>query len=64
MVIIDTERLHSDIRDHLCDNPVAITSIGLAEPGSSTRWTLDPDGLLRLDQRIYVPLVNRVSNEL
>ena len=63
-VIIDTERLHSDIRDHLRDDPAAITGIGLAELGSSTRWTLDPDGLLRLDERIYVPLVNGVSDEL
>ena len=49
--IIDLETLHSDIRSALHSNPAI--SEQLSNP--TLRWTIDPTGLLCLDNRIYVP---------
>ena len=62
-VIMDTEQLHSDILAHLRDDPAAVIGLGHAVSDSG-RWSIDNKGLLRLDERIYVPLVNGVSDEL
>ena len=48
---MDAERLHSDIWSQLSEDP--ITSEHLVNP--SAPWTLDPDGLLRHKERIYIP---------
>jgi len=50
--IIDTERLHIDIRTAYATDPVAASH--LPTP-STTNWSLSEDGLLLLNDRIYVP---------
>ena len=59
-VVIDVERLHADIITHLADDPDSIAGIAAAKAasassGSTSRWTLDSSGLLRYDNRIWVP---------
>ena len=49
--IMDLETLHSDIRSMLCSDPAI--SEQLSNP--TLHWTIDPTGLLRLDNRIYIP---------
>src|SRR5712664_4750537 len=49
---MDAERLHSDIRSQLRDDPVSVEHL---DNQSDPKWTLDPDGLLRHLRRIYVP---------
>ena len=49
--IMDLETLHSNIRSMLHSDPAI--SEQLSNP--TLRWTIDPTGLLRLDNRIYVP---------
>src|SRR5467141_3941898 len=51
-LIMDAERLHSDIRSQLREDP---TSEEHLNNQSDPSWTLDPDGLLRHLRRIYVP---------
>ena len=55
-ITLDINLLHSDIRSALSSNP--IISEHLTNP--SGRWSMDPDGYLRLDSRIYVPDVNNL----
>jgi hypothetical protein len=56
-VIMDVERLHSDIRLHLPGDPVAQIGMKAAKSGDSPRWTIDDSGLLRYDERIWVPRI-------
>src|SRR5882724_6642641 len=50
-LIMDTERLHSNIRSQLQEDPTSKEH--LPNP-SDPSWTLDPDGLLRHLRHIYV----------
>ena len=50
-IIMDIQSLHSDIRSTLCDDP-AISEY-LSNP--IHYWSKDPEGLLHLDNHIYVP---------
>jgi len=49
---MDIPKLHSDIKSALTSDP-AISSHLDSPP--EPRWSVDFDGLLRLDKRIYVP---------
>ena len=51
-LIMDTERLQADIVSSLQSDPTALEHLSNA---AESRWTTSPDGLLRLDDRIYVP---------
>ena len=51
-LIMDTKRLQADIVSSLQSDPTALEH--LADEAES-RWTTSPDGLLQLDDRIYVP---------
>src|SRR5882672_5848896 len=51
-LIMDAERLHSDIWSQLRDYPISAEHLNTQ---SDPTWTLDPDGLLRHSGRIYVP---------
>ena len=51
MIIIDIEKLHSDIQSSLCSN--LITSAQLNSP--SSHWSIDSEGFLLFDEKIYVP---------
>ena len=53
MSLMDIEQLHSDIRSALPADSIA--SIHLNSEKSDPRWSLGSDGLLRRDDRIYVP---------
>src|SRR5882724_2929536 len=48
---MDTEKLHSDIRTQLREDPISAEHLD----NHSEPWTLDPDGLLRIAGCIYVP---------
>src|SRR5882724_87873 len=47
---MDTEKLHSDIRTQLREDPISTEHLD----NQSEPWTLDPDGLLRITGCIYV----------
>src|SRR5882724_13146307 len=51
-LIMDAERLHSNIRSQLRDDPISAEHL---DNQSDPKWTLDPDGLLCHLRRIYVP---------
>jgi hypothetical protein len=52
VTILDLNQLHADILASLNDDPLAKTHLAnLIDP----RWSLDEDGLLRQDGKIYVP---------
>ena len=53
---MDIETLHKDIRNSLTSDPFALRYI--ENPDLNPRWKLDDDGLLRCDNRIYVPDAN------
>ena len=42
---MDTERLHSDIKSHLRDDPTSAKHLN-HQLQSDPKWALDPDGLL------------------
>ena len=63
-VVMDVNQLHADIKAHLNDDPAAIAGLTAANSGTSTRWSLDASGLLRYDDRVWVPLVSGTSSEL
>ena len=44
-LIMDTERLHSDIKSHLRDDPTSAEHLD-HQLQSDPKWALDPDGLL------------------
>lgn len=50
-VIMDQEKLNSDILSALPDDPLYVTH--LKDP--QTRWSVTPDGFLRYDNLIYIP---------
>uniref|UniRef100_A0A0W0F957 Putative reverse transcriptase-RNaseH-integrase n=1 Tax=Moniliophthora roreri TaxID=221103 RepID=A0A0W0F957_MONRR len=51
---MDIEKLHSDIRTALPSDPEAVVGMQHAQKGHN-RWTINNSGLLRLDDRIFVP---------
>ena len=51
MIIMDIEKLHSNIRSSLCSNPIASAQLNSLSP----RWSIDPKGFLLLNDKIYVP---------
>src|SRR5882724_5751094 len=51
-LIMDAERLHSDIQSQLREDPISTEHL---DNQSDPKWTLNPDGLLRHLRRIYVP---------
>src|SRR5882724_6348197 len=51
-LIMDAERLHSDIRSQLREDPISPEHLNNQ---SDPKWTLDPDGLLHHLGHIYVP---------
>ena len=53
----DAEQLHNDILSTLSSNSLASIHLSTSEP-SNFRWSIDSDGFLRLDDRIYVPDAN------
>jgi hypothetical protein len=63
-VVMDTENLHSEIRKALRSDPEAVKGLSAIDKGTSTRWSQDDSGLLRLDNRIYVPQVGGTSDSL
>ena len=56
VTIIDSEKLRNDIRSSLDTDTYASELRG--DPNSGSRWSMDSDGFLRIDDRIYVPDVN------
>ena len=51
-LIMDTERLQADIISSLQSDPTALEHLSNE---AESQWTTSPDGLLRLDDHIYVP---------
>ena len=49
---MDTEKLHEDIQNFLPNDPISATHLPIPE---SPNWTIDKSGLLRQNDRIYVP---------
>jgi len=49
-LIMDAEKLHSDIQSQLREDPISAEHLDK----QSDPWTLNPDGLLRNSGRIYV----------
>ena len=54
-VIMDIEALHNSIRSTLPMDPEAVIGLEHANDPNKPQWTLRSDGLLLLDNRIYVP---------
>lgn len=54
-VIMDVDSLHKSIRDSYQYDAEAVRGLEFAADAQRPRWTLRDDGLLRLDNRIYVP---------
>jgi hypothetical protein len=52
---VDVHKLHNDIKGALSSDSVASIHIN---DGNDSRWKLGEDGLLRLDNKIYVPDVD------
>ena len=60
-LIMDSEQLHDDIRKSYTSDPITsahLTSTSDALPTSSDKWTTSEEGLLLLNDRIYVPDVS------
>ena len=51
-LIMDTKQLQADIISSLQSDPTALEHLS---DEAESRWTMSPDGLLRLDNHIYVP---------
>ena len=51
VIIMDTEKLHSNIQSSLRSDPIA--SVQLDSP--SPRWSVDSEGFLLFDEKIYIP---------
>lgn len=56
-VVMDVEQLHADIKSHIIDDPAGVAGTLAASSGQPSRWTIDPTGMLRYDERIWVPTV-------
>jgi len=52
---MDLDTLHQDILSALSSNPTATKHIS-----ADGQWSMDPNGLLLLDNRIYVPSVGNL----
>ena len=52
--LFDLENLHNDILSALPSDPLAALHMSTSEPPDS-RWSVDSDGFLRLDGRIFMP---------
>jgi hypothetical protein len=55
--VMDVDLLHRDIISHYPDDPAVVSGLAsaMSEPSGSSRWTVDPTGLLLLNNWIYVP---------
>ena len=51
VIIMDIEKLHSNIHSSLCSDPIASAQLNSPSP----RWSVDSEGFLLLDDKIYVP---------
>ena len=51
-IIMDIEKLHSDIRSSLRSDPITSTQLDSLSP---PRWSINSKGFLLLDDKIYVP---------
>ena len=51
VIIMDIKKLHSDIRSSLCSDLIASAQLDSPSP----RWSVDSEGFLLLDDKIYVP---------
>ena len=56
-VVMDVGQLHSDIKTHIHTDPTGIAGLKAASSGTSKRWSTDDSGMLRYDNRIWVPQV-------
>ncbi len=54
-IVMDIDALHKAIREALPLDPESSLGLGFAKDPNKPRWTMEADGLLRLDDRIYVP---------
>jgi hypothetical protein len=54
---MDVEQLHANIQSHIADDPAGVASTTAASSGQPLRWTIDSSGMLRYDERIWVPIV-------
>jgi hypothetical protein len=54
-IVMDTVQLHQDILAALPEDPVTKPLLTSIPDPSQPRWSRDPQGFLRLDDRIYVP---------
>ena len=52
---MDIESLHRSIGESYAEDAEALKGLELANDITNLRWSLGTDGLLRLDNRIYVP---------
>ena len=50
-IIMDIEKLHSNICSSLCFNLIASAQLDSPSP----HWSIDPKGFLLLDDKIYIP---------
>ena len=53
----DAEQLHNDILFALFSDSLASVHLSTSKP-SNSRWSINSNGFLRLDDRIYVPDAN------
>ena len=61
---MDIEQLHADIKSHIADDPSGVASLQATSSGLPSRWSIDAAGLLRYDERIWVPLVTGVELDI
>ena len=54
-IIMDIESLHNGIKLALPLDPQSAAGLKLAANPNESRWSIDEEGLLRLDNRIFVP---------
>ena len=59
-VLFDLETLHNDILSALSSDPVASIHLSTSGPPDS-QWSIDADGFLHLDGRIFVPDSNNLQ---
>ena len=54
-IVMDIESLHRSIGESYAEDAEALKGLELANDVTNLHWSLGTDGLLRLDNRIYVP---------
>ena len=57
MMVLNIDQLHEDICSVLPSNPIAAKHLPSISKDDS-RWSVNTEGLLHLDNRIYVPEAN------